>query len=178
MTQTSDCPACGAPIEYHGSDATIHCHFCGAELTVNNSGEGPRFQVLSKPSPQAEVLADQNQQVISNVAAEVAGAAEAAGATQASAEIPDQGSGARVYEFPPVSAASGQASPFDLPPASSGPARAYDAPSTPPGGNTMRILGMDLPRWVVILIAALLGLCVLCSCAVAAIIIVSARNFR
>jgi hypothetical protein len=171
MTQTSACPACGAPIDYHGSDATIRCHFCSTELTVNNTGEGPRFQVLSKPSPQAEVLADRNQQVISDAATESSAVIEDASVS------PEQGTGARMYEVPSTETPSRPASLFDLPPAPSGPARAYDIPAGPPTtGNTMRILGMDLPRWVVIVIAALLGLCVLCSCAVAAVLIVAARN--
>jgi hypothetical protein len=166
MTQTSDCPACGAPIDYQGSDATIRCHFCATELTVNYTGEGPRFQVLSKPSPQAEVLAGQNQQVISDAASEAAAALEAA------APVPDQVSGARIYDTPSTAESSRPASPFDLPPVPIGPARAYDVPSTSPsGGNTMRVLGMDLPRWVVILVAVLLGLCVLCSCAIGAVVI-------
>jgi len=57
MARETNCPACGAPLEYSGDQDEVVCGFCGAKVKVEEESEqAARFQVLDKPAPQSELL--------------------------------------------------------------------------------------------------------------------------
>ncbi len=50
MTQTFNCPNCGAPLEYHGSDPIIRCPYCNSSVIVpENLRANPKFSSKNDP---------------------------------------------------------------------------------------------------------------------------------
>ena len=59
MAHETNCPACGAPLEYSGNQDVVTCGFCGAKLEVQEDESGQtRFRVLEKPELQQDVLSN------------------------------------------------------------------------------------------------------------------------
>lgn len=142
MAQQTICPACGAPIEYNGQGDQIRCPFCDTELKVVEEGDTTRFQVLSQPGPQKEVL---SQPV------------DAPGRPDMETTFANFS----MDENAPTAGSSGTEVP--LPPASEG------AFYTPPVGASVSTPGTStgrsgVGRWVAIGAIALLALCGLCAC--------------
>src|SRR5512133_1568580 len=144
MAQQTICPACGAPIEYNGQEDQIRCPFCDTELKVVEEGDTTRFQVLSQPEPQKEVL---SQPV------------EAPGRPDMETTFANFSMGESV----PTTASSGAfGTEVPLPPASAG---SFYTPSVGASVSTPATTGRSgVGRWVAIGAIALLALCALCAC--------------
>jgi len=160
MSVQTTCPACGAPLEYAGEQDVVVCGFCNTEIQVVQDGEGPRFQVLSQPEPQKEVLSRPVNPIIEG---DMSGDA-------LSGEVP--------ADFTTETFGLGTSSqePFTPPPPVSSPP--FEGTITSGGaqvftpGEPARSSFGGLPKWAVIVIAVVAGLCLLCACAVGASIMI------
>jgi hypothetical protein len=161
MTVQTTCPACGAPLLYAGEQDVVVCGFCNTEIKVVSEGDDVRFRVLSQPEPQKDVLSQVYNPIIEGELPSeppaVAVNAEPFGLQDSGAETFGMGPSSQEPFFtpPPVSS-----QPYQQPVVDAG---AQVFPANPPA----RSMG-GLPRWAVIAIAVLAGLCLLCVCAGAA----------
>jgi hypothetical protein len=179
MTQQTTCPACGAPVEYSEQQDMIRCGFCGAEFRINNEPDQPPYQILSQPDPQKEVLSqpaahltDEPFEGASTVSSTDAGShAETDSYTQSGSLFDQTSMGQSAYDS---ASSQGAAQSYANPP------DAFQSiPYTSPASTsttTSTSSGSGVVRWVIIGVAAVLGLCVACSCLVGAIVLLQARG--
>lgn len=156
MTVQTNCPACGAPIEYSENQEVVVCSFCNTEIKVLEDGDSNRFQVLSQPEPQREVLSKP---------VEPASGGDFAGAFL-SGEVPAETGGTNSEPFDLGTPGQDVFSPPIQEPVAFGNAQVY-APAAPARTS----LG-GLPKWAVIVIAVVAGLCLLCVCAAGASLLI------
>jgi hypothetical protein len=71
MAEETRCPACGAQLDYTGTEDVVRCNFCGTLLSVIDQDGERRFSVLSQPEPQSEVLAERASEEIEAELAEI-----------------------------------------------------------------------------------------------------------
>lgn len=172
MAHKTDCPACGAPVTYSGDKAVVNCTFCGAELKIIEEDGQTRFQVLSQPSPQHEVLSKpvepaggQGRSMIydaSEGGAGASGGADSPGGTAQSGTPADDSS---FGFFSEDDAAPGAAESGAVGRAG---ANVYETPSYSAAGQPPAQARGGQNRWISIVLAVLLGACLLCACAAGA----------
>lgn len=145
MARETNCPACGAPLEYKGNQDEVICTFCGAKVKVEDEAEQTRFEVLEKPGPQSELL---SQPVEPKPASEPQPDAIQFNFGEPVTYEPEkaESSGAQIF--------AGSATPFPSPSSAGQPAKPT-----------------NWGRWVLIGAIVLIVLCVLCACVVGAIVI-------
>jgi hypothetical protein len=144
MARETNCPACGAPLEYSGNQDVVICGFCGAKLEVQEEADQARFQILEKPAPQSEILA---QPVSPKVVRDAEDVKFDFGNPVAFEPDQPESSGAQVY-----------AGSVPTPPVYS----QVSGPSLPARPT-------NWGRWIAIGAVVLVGLCALCACAAVAI---------
>lgn len=150
MARETNCPACGAPLEYGGDLDEVICGFCGAKVKVAEDAEQAHFQVLEKPGPQSELLSQPIEPA--PIPEPPEDEIQFKFGEPVSYEADKVESGAQVF--------SGPAAPY--PPASS-----VGQPAKPTNWG----------RWVAIGAVVLIGLCLLCACAVGAILIANGGSY-
>lgn len=163
MTQQTICPSCGAPIFDEGNQDVIRCGFCGSELSVHREDDSVRFEILSTPEPQSEVLSEPVTPVDPGYSGE-SGAIDVPFTSSTAPYETGTGSGTGAsFSPPPVSD-----NPFfdttPPPPMASSPG--WDAPGAqvyPPAQPAAPRQGSSL-KWLWIVLAVVLGLCLLCAC--------------
>lgn len=195
MAHKTDCPACGAPVTYSGDKAVVNCDFCGAELKVIEEDGQTRFQVLSQPSPQHEVLSKpvepaggQGRSIIYDAGEGIPppeggpgmpGGADSPGVTARSGTPAADESG---FSF--LSGASQGVSGEDVVPGAEGTGAPGQPAATVPGGTpSYSEVGQPSAqarggqnRWIGIALAVFLGVCLLCACAAGAYMIMQRQG--
>ena len=158
MEERTRCPACGAPLDLRGSIVTVRCNFCGTELTLREENGQSQFEVVSKPSPQAETLSEQARAEIEAVEEEASQALltqeprmdpAAPGVTMVAAgetELEDW-QGSRLPET----------------------VTTIPEPPSRHAGEIGQPAGLDRRRWIWIGLTAFVVVCVLCACITTAV---------
>jgi hypothetical protein len=155
MVHQTDCPACGAPLEYDGEQAIVQCGFCNAEVHVVEEDGVPKFHVLSQPEPQGsafeetveDVARNPDQDPIRSDQGDPASPSYASGATMLA--DPDAYSPESIRTGVPADAATISETPahYQMPPVT---------PDAPVRNNRNRNIGIG--------IAVLVLLCLLLAC--------------
>jgi uncharacterized Zn finger protein (UPF0148 family) len=146
MARETNCPSCGAPLEYGGDLDEVVCGFCGAKVKVEEDAEQAHFQVLEKPGPQSELLSQMVE--------------PAAKPEPKPDEI--QFKFGEPVSYEPDSVKSGA----QVLPGSA-------APYTPVSSVGQPAKPTNWGRWVAIGAVVLIGLCLVCACAVGAMILLA-----
>lgn len=153
MTLHTNCPACGAPLEYTEDQQEIVCSFCSTKIKVLGDGDGEQAQAAARQDTQREEYA---VPVTPLEDADLSGEALSGGGVgETKAEL------------------------FGLEPQPEGPAASsFQEPVSTFGEKVFtpaashRQAAGGLPKWAVIVIAAVAGLCLLCTCSVGATILI------
>jgi hypothetical protein len=178
MTEQTRCPACGAPLSAAEQQDVVICDFCNTAIRVIREDDEERFEVLSQPEPQKDVLSQPVDPLVEDVLfGESVPADEPVPASEGT-EAPVEGMASFWQSAPEelsateeLSASSSGDTFFAPPPPvapapfseTTGGAQIFPPPSTPTTG-----LG-GLPRWAIIVIAVVAVLCLVCVCGVAAL---------
>ena len=171
MAHETNCPACGAPLEYSGNQDVVTCGFCGAKLEVQEDENGQTsFLVLEKPAPQQDVLSNPIGSVDITTGEPVEFANIAAGEPVAPgyiSSVPDDATveaasptniGASIY--PGGTTASETPAHYQV---------ANEAQTARPAGPG---------RWIAIGAAVFVAICIMCACVAGAFIALSNNGFR
>jgi hypothetical protein len=192
MPERTDCPACGAPLEYNNEGDVVRCDFCGADVKMEVDGGVLRPRVVTQPPVDPAVTASAQDTLSETIedGLDVAPLEESLiepfGGEPVAPGYASSGTG----ESATPEAFLGQETraaddPFVIPGSTSGGAAVYGIPDSPPqepvlqgtvldqSGRPIGTTGGNRNRWIALGIAAFVVVCVLCACVAGAIMMFS-----